>query len=281
MWRIWRLFDPLRTMVALAVFLFGIAVMIHLILLSTNKFNWLDGPQDRQGGGAERADAGRGGIERVEQQVAGLPATQRPGTAFGPAPAACTQNMCRTACAARSGDQSMAMLSFEKKYRVRGGTLVGGDLFDFWVGPFYVGFFGVTTIFFAFLGTAMILWGAAHGADLEPVADQHRAARPELRAGHRAAAARRAVAADHGLRDRRLRLVGAARGGDLPQARHGAARAHRLQLRDRRLRHAGRHPPGAAGCLGPRLSRTASSATWTGCPTSATSTCTSTTTRRT
>jgi len=57
----------------------------------------------------------------------------------------------------------MAMLSFEKKYRVRGGTLVGGDLFDFWVGPFYVGFFGVTTIFFSVLGTAMILWGAAMG----------------------------------------------------------------------------------------------------------------------
>ena len=37
----------------------------------------------------------------------------------------------------------MAMLSFERKYRVRGGTLLGGDLFDFWVGPFYVGFFGV------------------------------------------------------------------------------------------------------------------------------------------
>ncbi len=31
----------------------------------------------------------------------------------------------------------MAMLSFERKYRVRGGTLIGGDLFDFWVGPFY------------------------------------------------------------------------------------------------------------------------------------------------
>ena len=57
----------------------------------------------------------------------------------------------------------MAMLSFEKKYRVRGGTLLAGDLFDFWLGPFYVGFFGVTTIFFAFLGTAMILWGAALG----------------------------------------------------------------------------------------------------------------------
>ncbi len=57
----------------------------------------------------------------------------------------------------------MAMLSFEKKYRVRGGTLVGGDLFDFWLGPFYVGFFGVTTVFFAALGTALILYGAALG----------------------------------------------------------------------------------------------------------------------
>ena len=43
----------------------------------------------------------------------------------------------------------MALLSFEKKYRVRGGTLVGGDLFDFWVGPFFVGFFGVTAVFFS------------------------------------------------------------------------------------------------------------------------------------
>jgi photosynthetic reaction center L subunit len=57
----------------------------------------------------------------------------------------------------------MAMLSFERKYRVRGGTLLGGDLFDFWIGPFYVGFFGVTTFFFAFLGTALILWSAAIG----------------------------------------------------------------------------------------------------------------------
>jgi photosynthetic reaction center L subunit len=57
----------------------------------------------------------------------------------------------------------MAMLSFEKKYRVPGGTLLGGDLFDFWVGPFYVGFFGVTTIFFTILGTLLIVWGAALG----------------------------------------------------------------------------------------------------------------------
>ncbi|WP_299399040.1 photosynthetic reaction center subunit L [Pelagibius sp.] len=57
----------------------------------------------------------------------------------------------------------MAMLSFERKYRVRGGTLIGGDMFDFWVGPFYVGFFGVTTVFFAALGTVLIIYGASQG----------------------------------------------------------------------------------------------------------------------
>lgn len=62
----------------------------------------------------------------------------------------------------------MALLSFERKYRVPGGTLVGGNLFDFWVGPFYVGFFGVTTIFFATLGTMLILYGAAMGPTWNP-----------------------------------------------------------------------------------------------------------------
>ena len=82
----------------------------------------------------------------------------------------------------------MAMLSFERKYRVRGGTLIGGDLFDFWVGPFYVGFFGVTTIFFTLArhGADRLRRGAR--ADLEPLADQHRAAGPEVRPGARAAA---------------------------------------------------------------------------------------------
>lgn len=51
----------------------------------------------------------------------------------------------------------MSMLSFERKYRVRGGTLFGGDLFDFWVGPFFVGFFGITTLFFVLSGTVLIL----------------------------------------------------------------------------------------------------------------------------
>jgi photosynthetic reaction center L subunit len=60
-------------------------------------------------------------------------------------------------------DFNMAMLSFEKKYRVRGGTLIGGDLFDFWVGAFYVGFFGVAAVFFAVLGTLLIVLGASRG----------------------------------------------------------------------------------------------------------------------
>src|SRR6056297_164727 len=62
----------------------------------------------------------------------------------------------------------MALLSFERKYRVRGGTLIGGDLFDFWVGPFYVGFFGVTTAFFSLLGTILIFWGASQQGTFNP-----------------------------------------------------------------------------------------------------------------
>jgi len=62
----------------------------------------------------------------------------------------------------------MALLNFERKYRVRGGTLIGGDLFDFWVGPVYVGFFGIATVFFAGLGTALILFGASQGPTWNP-----------------------------------------------------------------------------------------------------------------
>jgi light-harvesting complex 1 alpha chain len=47
MWRVWKLFDPLRTMVAQGIFLFGLAAMIHLILLSTATYNWMDGPNAR------------------------------------------------------------------------------------------------------------------------------------------------------------------------------------------------------------------------------------------
>ena len=47
MWRIWRLYDPLRALAIQAVFLFSIAALIHLILLSTDTFNWMDGPNAR------------------------------------------------------------------------------------------------------------------------------------------------------------------------------------------------------------------------------------------
>ena len=46
MWRIWLIFDPRRALVALFIFLFVLALLIHFILLSTNKFNWLDGPRN-------------------------------------------------------------------------------------------------------------------------------------------------------------------------------------------------------------------------------------------
>ena len=48
MWRVWRLFDPLRALVVQGVFLFALAVLIHLVLLSTNTFNWMDGANARQ-----------------------------------------------------------------------------------------------------------------------------------------------------------------------------------------------------------------------------------------
>ncbi|SEP08741.1 light-harvesting complex 1 alpha chain [Methylobacterium sp. ap11] len=44
MHKVWLLFDPRRTLVALATFLFVLAILIHFILLSTNRFNWLEGP---------------------------------------------------------------------------------------------------------------------------------------------------------------------------------------------------------------------------------------------
>ena len=44
MWRMWLLFDPRRTLVALFTFLFVLAIVIHFILLSTSRFNWIEGP---------------------------------------------------------------------------------------------------------------------------------------------------------------------------------------------------------------------------------------------
>lgn len=52
MWRIWLLFDPRRTLIALFTFLFALALLIHFVLLSTDRFNWIEGP--RAGHGAAK-----------------------------------------------------------------------------------------------------------------------------------------------------------------------------------------------------------------------------------
>lgn len=43
MWRLWLLFDPRRVLIGLFVFLFTLALLIHFILLSTDRFNWIEG----------------------------------------------------------------------------------------------------------------------------------------------------------------------------------------------------------------------------------------------
>ncbi len=48
MWRMWQLFDPRRALIGLFVFLFTLALLIHFILLSTPRFNWIEGPNAKR-----------------------------------------------------------------------------------------------------------------------------------------------------------------------------------------------------------------------------------------
>jgi light-harvesting complex 1 alpha chain len=41
-YKIWLIFDPRRVFVAQGVFLFLLAAMIHLVLLSNPAYNWFD-----------------------------------------------------------------------------------------------------------------------------------------------------------------------------------------------------------------------------------------------
>ena len=41
-YKIWLVFDPRRVFVAQGVFLFLLAAMIHLVLLSTDRYNWFE-----------------------------------------------------------------------------------------------------------------------------------------------------------------------------------------------------------------------------------------------
>ena len=49
MYRIWLLFDPRRALVAPSGFLFVLALIIHFILLSTDRFNGLEGKTTKTG----------------------------------------------------------------------------------------------------------------------------------------------------------------------------------------------------------------------------------------
>lgn len=49
MYKIWLLYDPRRALVALFTFLFILALVIHFILLSTDRYNWLEGKPVKTG----------------------------------------------------------------------------------------------------------------------------------------------------------------------------------------------------------------------------------------
>lgn len=66
MYRMWLIFDPRRTLIALFAFLLGLALLIHFILLSTDRFNWLEGPR------AYRTPAKTSQIELPLARVASL-----------------------------------------------------------------------------------------------------------------------------------------------------------------------------------------------------------------
>ena len=56
-YKIWLVFDPRRVFVAQGVFLFLLAAMIHLVLLSTDRYNWFE---------QSAAKYGTGNVEAVE-----------------------------------------------------------------------------------------------------------------------------------------------------------------------------------------------------------------------
>jgi light-harvesting complex 1 alpha chain len=64
MHKIWQIFDPRRTLVALFGFLFILALLIHFILLSTADFNWL----------SDGAAVGKAAAVTPAAQMAPLPA---------------------------------------------------------------------------------------------------------------------------------------------------------------------------------------------------------------
>lgn len=61
MHRIWMIFDPRRTLIALFTFLFVLALIIHFILLGTTRYNWIDAGAQHAGSTAEMSPLPPGG----------------------------------------------------------------------------------------------------------------------------------------------------------------------------------------------------------------------------
>lgn len=66
MWKVWLLFDPRRALIANALFLFTLALIIHFIVLSTDRFNWIEGP------GAANATASVEEISTMPNSIAAV-----------------------------------------------------------------------------------------------------------------------------------------------------------------------------------------------------------------
>lgn len=64
MWRIWLIFDPRRVLIALFTFLFVLALLIHFMLLSTERFNWIEGAPASNGQAMTEQAVNAGPIQR-------------------------------------------------------------------------------------------------------------------------------------------------------------------------------------------------------------------------
>ncbi|HZF68478.1 MAG TPA: light-harvesting antenna LH1, alpha subunit [Gemmatirosa sp.] len=91
MHRIWMIFDPRRTLIALFAFLFTLALVIHAILLSTRRFNWLDANRAAGMGAAAVAPTAAIGANpaataaAAQQAASPVPTTAPPALAGGAA----------------------------------------------------------------------------------------------------------------------------------------------------------------------------------------------------
>ena len=48
MWRVWQMVEPIKVLTGLYLFLGLLAFMIHFMLLSTERYNWLEHPKPKK-----------------------------------------------------------------------------------------------------------------------------------------------------------------------------------------------------------------------------------------